>query len=153
MSSNEAKRARVALHVPEHVRDNYAAVVRDQATASGRTVADAQAAQVADWRRQHDADPTGGYDHLADWLEDANLEEFAELDPAEVAHLRAVQSAKADHNYAIDGFDDATKAAIVAHRAAVKAANSIPAPAVQVVDEPAPADEKSAKGKPSTPSA
>jgi len=120
----DTKAARVTMLVPAHARENYAAMVAHHAAAAGVTVDEARAEQVRVWREQHTADAAQGFDVLADWLEDADLDDPAlysqRVDPEVEARVRAVQAAKADFNAPVDGLTEAEQAEVAAYRAAVK---------------------------------
>lgn len=134
----DTKAARVTMLVPAHARENYAAMVAHHAATAGVTVDEARTEQVALWRNQHAADAAQGYDVLADWLEDADLDDPAlysqRVDPDAEARVRAVQAAKADDTAPVDGLTEAEVGEVLAHRAATKDRNSeqLPGP----VDEP-----------------
>lgn len=121
----DTKAARVAMLVPAHARINYAQMVKDRAAAGDLSEDEARAQQLDVWRAQHEADSTAGWDVLADWLETADLDEpelfSARVEPETEYRVRTVLAAKADHTMALDGFNEAEAAGILAHREAVKA--------------------------------
>ncbi|SNY29018.1 hypothetical protein [Paractinoplanes atraurantiacus] len=88
--------ARAALLVPESTRTNYITEIRRAAVARGISVDAARTEKVKAWRTQHENEPLGGYDVLADWLEGADLGALDAVDPAELAKARALESAKRD---------------------------------------------------------
>src|SRR5258707_12892014 len=98
----DTKAARVTMLVPAHARENYAAMVAHHAAAAGVTVDEARAEQGRVWREQHTADAAQGFDVLADWLEDADLDAPAPYsqrgDPEAAGRVRTVTTAKADLN-------------------------------------------------------
>lgn len=125
----DTKAARVAMLVPVHARVNYAQMVKDRAKAGDLTEDEARAQQLDIWRAQHEAEPAAGWDVLADWLEDANLDEpevySTRVEAEQDERVRKVLAAKADHTAPLDGFNEAERNSILAHREAVKAAHSI----------------------------
>lgn len=96
MSQQIDPAVRAAMLIPDSTRDNYITLVRRAAVARGITVEAARSQQVKNWRAQHDAEPLGGWNVLADWLETADVGATKDLDPAEVAKVRGLESAKRD---------------------------------------------------------
>lgn len=88
--------ARAAMLIPDSTRENYVTVIRRAAVARGISLDAARSQQLENWRRQHEAEPMGGWNVLADWLEKADLDAGLDIDPAEAAKVRALESAKRD---------------------------------------------------------
>lgn len=100
------------LFVPEQTRENYRQIARDIARTEGTTPKAGLAKLAKGFEEQHERDPLGGWDHLAEWAK-------AEGDPGdgvapggeayEIA--RAVESAKREPKLAYQSHPDALAAA------------------------------------------
>lgn len=93
--------ARAAMLIPDSTRANYIDEVKRAAVARGITADAARTELVKQWRARHDADPLGGWNVLADWLEGADLAALDPIDPAEAAKVRALESLKRDPQTAV----------------------------------------------------
>jgi hypothetical protein len=98
--------ARTAMLVPDSTRDNYVSQIRRAAVARGIGLEAARGQQVKNWRTQHEADPRGGWNVLADWLQDADLGVGNEVSAADAAKVRALESAKRDPANPLNGILD-----------------------------------------------
>jgi hypothetical protein len=93
------KGVRATMLVPDSTKTNYAEDIRRSAVARSISIAEAKAAKVNQWRKQHENDVLAGWNVLADWLEsnEGDLSEFLDhIDPVEAAKVRALESAKRD---------------------------------------------------------
>lgn len=146
--------------VPPGTRDNYLQIVRDAAATNGSDPK-AELAKLADsFRDQHKSDPTGGWDHLAAWADQADPSEGQQPDPVAVAKAKAIESARRDPGTALAGDPDVAAAAVesLAARAEDERPDSstgvVPNPGPLVVDVPSSAEraaESTDAGAESTP--
>ncbi|WIM97835.1 hypothetical protein ACTOB_001389 [Actinoplanes oblitus] len=126
--------ARAAMLVPESTRTNYVTEIKRAAVARGISVGAARTEKVKAWRTQHENDPLGGWNVLADWLETADLGASDAIDPAAAAKVRALESAKRDpanpQAAVLDLSDAEVRNEVDAARIALAAQSSADAPVV-----------------------
>lgn len=131
----------VQMLVPESTRENYAREIRRDAIARGVSVLDAAGAWVERWRKMHESDVLSGFNHLANWVEDAirqgsqDLGEYlnGQVDPVEAQKVRDLETAKRDPQQGavlLDHTDPAIQSEILAARGQAGAADSTVAPVV-----------------------
>jgi hypothetical protein len=85
------------LLIPDHVRDNYVEKARIDAVQLGESLSERWGKQIAEFRAQHEGDGLAGWDHLANWAETVNPEQYAGTlnpDPYAVARMKALESEK-----------------------------------------------------------
>lgn len=98
------------LLIPPFHRDNYVLRARDVARQHGTSVAEEWAAQVEDFRVQHETDGLAGWDHLAAWADTVDPETYRvadDPDPVAVRRMRVLESEKREPTDVAAVFDPA----------------------------------------------
>jgi hypothetical protein len=91
------------LFVPQATRDNYLTIIRDQANVRDQDPDAVRDELVEQFRRLHERQPLDGYDHLAGWLEGADLSALAGPTGMQVLTARTLESARRDPYQAVVG--------------------------------------------------
>jgi hypothetical protein len=167
------------MFVPAATRDNYLTIIRDQAAIRGVDGDVIRTELVEQFRALHDRQPLDGYDHLAGWLETADIGAAGGPTGLQVLNARILESARRDPFQAAIGdqaaVEQAVTSQVVADQSAAAAAVSptvdpssgmlpnagpLPVPADVTVGDPAVAEQQQAAaaqlegqtdGTPSTP--
>src|SRR4051812_43312012 len=113
------------MFVPQSTRDNYLAIIRDQAAVRGDDPDTVRDELVAQFEVLHERQPLDGYDHLAAWLSTADVGAGVGPTGMQVLAARALESARRDPYQAVIGDQALVEAGVASQQAADAAAASV----------------------------
>jgi hypothetical protein len=113
------------MFVPQATRDNYLMIIRDQAVVRNVDGDVVRGELVTQFRGLHERQPLDGYDHLAAWLESADLGVGAGPTGMQVLTARMLESARRDPQQAVVGDQALVEQGVLAQQNADAAAAAV----------------------------
>jgi len=119
------------MFVPSATRDNYLTIIRDQAATRGVEPDAVRDELVEQFEQLHERQPLDGYDHLAGWLEGADVGVGTGPTGMQVLIGRTLESARRDPQQAVQGDQALVEVGVAAQaRADQEVAAALVAPSV-----------------------
>jgi hypothetical protein len=113
--------------VPQGTRDNWIQIVVEQATVRGVDPDEVRGELVAQFVTLHERQPLDGYDHLAGWLERADLASAIGPTGLQILIARQLESARRNPSHSIVGDQALVETAVAAQVAADETAAAVAA--------------------------